>query len=125
MTTAIDAQDIATRYIAAWNEIDPDRRGALVAALWTEDATYRDPMMQGEGHHGIAALIAGVQARFPDFRFVLSGQPDSYGDRLRFSWDLGPEGGEVAVQGTDFAVLAANGRLQTVTGFLDRVPSGA
>ena len=54
-----------------------------------------------------------------------SGQPDGYGDRLRFSWDFGPEGGEAVVQGTDFAVLAADGRLRMVTGFLDRVPAGA
>jgi len=123
--TTTDVRDIATRYIATWNEVDPDRRGALVAALWTEDATYLDPMMQGEGHQGIAALIGGVHARFPDFRFALSGQPDGYGDRLRFSWDFGPEGGEAVVQGTDFAVLAADGRLRMVTGFLDRVPAGA
>lgn len=124
MTTTTDAQAIAARYIAAWNEADPGRRSALVAALWTEDAAYLDPLIQGEGHRGIAALIGGVQARFPDFRFTLSGQPDGYGDRLRFSWDLGPEGGEAVVQGTDFAVLAADGRLRTVTGFLDRVPAG-
>jgi len=118
----IDVQNTAARYIAAWNEADPDRRHALVTALWTEDATYVDPMMQGEGHHGIEALIGGVQARFPDFRFGLSGQPDGYGDRLRFSWDLGPEGGEAVVKGTDFAVLAADGRLRAVTGFFDRAP---
>jgi len=120
-----NARDIAGRYIAVWNEPDPGRRRALVAALWTEDATYLDPMMRGEGHGGIEALIGGVQARFPEFRFTLTGQPDGHGDRLRFSWDLGPEGGEAVVQGTDFAVLAGDGRLRAVTGFLDRVPSGA
>ncbi len=120
----IDARDVAARYIAAWNEADPDRRSTLIATLWTENATYRDPLMEGQRHDGIAALIAGVQSRFPDFRFALSGNPDGYGDRLRFSWDLGPEGGEAVVQGTDFAVLAEDGRLQAVTGFIDRLPSG-
>ena len=119
MATA-DAQNIA-----AWNETDPDRRRALVAALWTEDATYLDPLMKGEGHHGIGGLIEGVQARFPGFRFSLSGQPDGYGDRLRFSWDLGSEGAEPVVQGTDFAVLAEDGRLRAVTGFIDRLPPAA
>lgn len=122
---AINPQDIAARYVAAWNETDPDRRRALVAALWTEDATYGDPVMQGRGQGGIEALIAGVQARFPDFRFAVSGRPDGYGDRVRFSWDLGPEGGEAVVQGTDFATLAGDGRLQAVAGFLDRVPPAA
>ena len=122
---AINPQDIAARYVAAWNETDPDRRHALVSALWTEDASYGDPVMQGRGHGGIESLIAGVQARFPNFRFTVSGRPDGYGDRLRFSWDLGPEGGEAVVQGTDFATLAGDGRLQEVAGFLDRVPPAA
>ena len=123
MTT--NPQDIAARYVAAWNEADPGRRRRLVAALWTEDATYRDPVMEGEGHGGIEALIGGVQARFPGFRFSLSGRPDGYGDRVRFSWDLGPEGAEPVVQGTDFAVLAEDGRLRAVTGFIDRLPPAA
>ncbi len=121
----LDATKIADRYIAAWNESDPARRRALVAALWTEDATYVDPMMRGEGHNGVESLIGDVQAKFPDYRFALSGRPDGYGDRLRFCWDLGPEGGEAVVRGTDFALLAEDGRLRAVTGFIDRLPAGA
>jgi hypothetical protein len=120
-----DAHEIAARYVAAWNETDAGRRRALVAALWTEDASYVDPMMAGEGHDGIEGLIAGVQARFPGFRFSLSGRPNGYGDRLRFSWDLGPDGAEPLVQGTDFAVLAGDGRIRAVTGFIDRLPAQA
>ncbi len=120
--TTMDTRDIATRYIAAWNETDRERRRSLIAALWTEDASYLDPMMKGERHDGIEALIENVQNRFPGLRFALAGQPDGHGDRLRFRWDFGPEGGEAVVQGTDFAVLAEDGRLAAVTGFLDRLP---
>ena len=120
-----DAHDIANRYVACWNERDPERRRALVAALWTEDATYLDPLMRGEGREGIGALIEGVQARFPEFRFSVKDRPDGHADRVRFSWALGPEGGGGVVEGTDFAVLAGDGRLRAVTGFLDRVPAGA
>ena len=117
-----DAQGIATRYIACWNERDPKRRRALLHALWTEDATYLDPLMRAEDRNGVAALIEGVQARFADSRFALTGRADGHADRLRFSWSLGPEGGEAVVEGTDFAELAADGRLRAVTGFLDRAP---
>jgi hypothetical protein len=120
-----DPQGIATRYIACWNERDPERRRALLAALWTEDATYLDPLMRGESRDGIGALIEGVQARFPAFRFAVTGRPDGHADRVRFSWALGPDGGEAVVEGTDFAVLAEDGRLRAVTGFLDRVPPQA
>jgi hypothetical protein len=119
------AQDIAARYIASWNERDPERRRDLLAALWTEDATYLDPLMRAENRDGVAALIEGVQARFAGYRFALTGRADSHADRLRFSWSLGPEGGEAVVEGTDFAELAEDGRLRAVTGFLDRVPPSA
>jgi hypothetical protein len=120
-----DPQDIAARYIECWNERDGERRRTLLAALWTSDATYRDPMMRGEGRDGIGALIEGVQARFPEFRFALKGRADGHADRLRFSWGLGPAGSEAVVEGTDFAELAPDERLRAVTGFLDRVPPGA
>jgi hypothetical protein len=119
-----DAASIAARYIALWNETDPGHRKALMADLWTEGGTYRDPLMQGEGHEQIEALIAGVQGRFPDFRFSLVGEPDGYGDQVRFSWQLGPEGCDGPIKGTDFATLA-NGRLKSVVGFLDQVPAAA
>jgi hypothetical protein len=47
---------------------------------------------------------------------------DGHADYLRFSWELGPEGTEAPIQGTDFAVVEA-GRLARITGFLDRVPA--
>jgi len=120
----IDAASIATRYIALWNEINPDRRKALMADLWSESGTYRDPLMQGDGHDQIDALIAGVHGQFPGFRFALVGQPDGYGDQVRFSWQLGPDGIDGPIKGTDFATLE-NGRLKSVVGFLDQVPAAA
>lgn len=117
-----DPLHLATRYIALWNETDPERRLALLTQYWTEDSIYADPLMQAVGHDQIAALIAAVQARFPGFRFALDGGADGHGDHLRFSWTLGPEGGEAIVRGTDFARLE-EARFKTVTGFLDTVPA--
>ena len=119
-----DATGIATCYIALWNENDPSRRRALLAGIWSEVGTYLDPLMQGQGHDQIDALIAGVHGEFPDFRFALVGQPDGYGDHIRFSWQFGPEGGDGPIKGTDFATLE-NGRLRNVVGFLDQVPAAA
>lgn len=118
--------DIAERYLAIWNEGDDARRRAMIADAWAEDARYSDPLMQGEGRDGIAAMIAGARAQFPGHRFSLAGSPDSHGGNLRFSWTLAPEaGGATVARGTDFAMLDADGRLVRVTGFLDQLPAGA
>ncbi|MFI4934663.1 MAG: nuclear transport factor 2 family protein [Caulobacterales bacterium] len=116
-----DAAAIAQRYIEAWNEKNPERRRTLIAGLWTEDASFVDPVMSGDGHAGIDAVIEGVQNRFPDYRFNLVGQADSFGDHLRLSWALGPGEGDAPVKGTDFATLQ-DGRLKVVTGFFDQIP---
>ncbi len=116
-----DAAQIAQLYVDSWNETDGDRRAGLLADLWTEDARYVDPMMAGQGRTQIDALIAGVHQQFPGFRFTLAGKPDGHGDKVRFSWTLGPDG-QSLVEGTDFGVVE-NGRLSAVTGFLDKVPA--
>ncbi|RYG49252.1 nuclear transport factor 2 family protein [bacterium] len=114
--------ELADRYIAAWNETDPDRRRALIAATYTEGATYLDPLMKGEGHEGLHALVGGVQAQFPGYRFSRTGPVDAHGDHLRFGWALGPEGTPTLVKGTDFCRVE-EGRLASVVGFLDQMPA--
>jgi hypothetical protein len=121
----IDAQGIAQRYIASWNEADGAVRRRLVDELWTEDARYADPMMNADGQDGITNLIGGVHTRFPGYRFALTGQADGHGPYLRFSWSLAPAGGDAVARGTDFAAVAADGRLAQVTGFLDQIPGAA
>jgi SnoaL-like domain len=123
-----DATTIAARYIDLWNEKAPERRRDILAANWARDAKYVDPLMSGDGHDGIDAMIAGVQQRFPEFRFRLIGEPNGYGDHVRFSvrfsWGLGPDGLDSPIKGTDFAVVR-DGRIQSITGFLDQIPMGA
>ena len=119
-----DINIVARRYIELWNEKLPSRRREMLASDWTADAKYVDPLMSGDGRDGVDALIAGVQQRFPDFKFKLIGEPNGYGDQLRFSWGLGPDGVDSPIKGTDFAILK-EGRIRSITGFLDQVPQGA
>lgn len=119
-----DAAKIADAYIAVWNETDPARRRALIGQNWTEDARYVDPLMSGAGQDEISGMIGAVHERFPGFKFSQIGQADGYGDHVRFSWGLGPVGGESLIEGTDFAVVDGD-RLRAVTGFLDKVPASA
>jgi hypothetical protein len=113
-------RELADRYIAAWNETDAGRRRALVARTWTEDGRYCDPKLGGEGHDGIAGMIGAAQEHFPGHLFRRTSPVDAHNDRLRLTWELASEGGGAAVfSGTDFAVVAADGRLRSVTGFFD------
>ena len=119
-----DVTIIAERYIELWNERNAARRRELFTANWTGNASYVDPIMSGDGQSGIDALIAGVHQKFPEFRFTLLGKADGYGNHPRFSWGLGPDGVDSPIKGTDFAVID-NGKIRSITGFLDQVPAGA
>ena len=117
-----DHSTLAAGYIAAWNETDDDRRKQLVTDTFSESVSYRDPVMQGDGHDGVDQLIAGVHERFPGFRFALKGDAEVFGDILRFSWTLGPDGVEAPIEGTDYVVVE-DGLMARVTGYLDKVPA--
>jgi hypothetical protein len=121
--TAYD--DLAQRYIDAWNETDASARRAAVDQLYTADAKYVDPMAVADGREAITTMIGAIQEQFPDFRFRLAGPVDGHHNQARFGWELGPAGSPAPVVGFDVAVSDASGRIQTVLGFLDRVPATA
>jgi hypothetical protein len=114
--------DLVDRYFDAWNETDSARRRELIAATWTSDAVYVDPLLAGNGHDGIDAMIRAVHERFPGHTFHRSSEVDGFANNLRFSWWLETPEGTPIVKGSDFGVLDAGGRLRAVTGFLVQVP---
>jgi hypothetical protein len=117
--------ELAQRYIDAWNETDGDARRAAVDQLYTEDARYIDPLAAAQGREAIAAMIGAVQEQFPGFTFRLAGPVDGHHNQVRFGWELGPAGAEAPIIGFDVAVIDDAGRIQTVLGFLDKVPAAA
>ncbi|MBC3841208.1 nuclear transport factor 2 family protein [Streptacidiphilus sp. 4-A2] len=119
----LNLQDLAERYIATWNETDPAARGQLVADLWAEDGNYTDPLVRAEGADAVDGVLGAVQAQFPGMVFVLGGPVDAHHDIARFTWELGPRGGEALIVGFDVLVADAEGRIKDVHGFLDKVPS--
>ena len=118
----MDFTSVIDRYLAAWNERDPQRRRAAVDDLWAEGGTYTDPLVAAEGREAIDATIAAVQGQFPDFTFRPGQTSDAHHHLGRFTWELGPDGGAAVVVGFDVAVLDDDGRIRDVLGFLDKVP---
>ncbi len=119
---AANADSVIEAYVATWNETDPARRRAGIARAWSEAARYRDPVMASDGHDGVDAMLAGVQARFPGFVLKRTSKVDAHNGSARFSWSLGPAAGPSVVEGVDFCALAPDGRLESVVGFIDKMP---
>lgn len=112
-----DVVDVVDRYIAMWNEVDAARRRGLITRTWVDDASYLDPLLSGEGHDGIDAMVKAVHDQYPGHRFKRTSDVNGHHDRAQFSWELGPERGPALVKGVDFVTLSGDGYLKSVTGF--------
>ncbi len=117
--TVAPIDEVVAGYFALWNETDAAARRAALAATWTADASYRDPLLAAEGHDALDAMVAAVHAQYPGHRFGLTGAIDAYPGRARWSWALAGPDGTPIVAGLDVAVLADDGRLRSVTGFFE------
>ena len=112
-TPARNVNEAVVRYLAAWNERDASRRLELVAKAWTEDGSYLDRVRQGRGHHELDGMIATAQAHFPGYQLHLASGIETHHDHVRFSWIAGGTNeAPLYIKGTDFAVLAEDGRMQ-------------
>ena len=120
-----DATTIVDTYLAMWNETDARRRAQLIERAWTGDGRYADPMLEAQGHAALSDMVAGVHAKFPGHRFRRRSGVDAHHDQLRFAWDLVAPDGAVVVAGIDVGALAADGRLERITGFFGDAPAMA
>ncbi|WP_369255106.1 nuclear transport factor 2 family protein [Streptomyces sp. R35] len=125
MSASNDRYETAVaRYFEAWNAGGQDALAKAVAAAWTTDGRYTDPLADVRGHEQIAALIAAAQEQFPGFAFRRLGAVDGHHDVVRFGWELVSEAdGSAPVAGFDVITLDGEDRIRSVYGFLDRVPA--
>lgn len=114
--------DIVTQYLATWNA-EGVRREQLLSEHWSPQVTYVDPLVDVSGSAAVSAVIDAVRSQFPGFVFTQVSDADAHHHQLRFSWGLGPAQQDPVVIGFDVVVLDADGRIQDVRGFLDRVPA--
>ena len=116
---------VIERYIAIWNETDPEKRRDLVEWAFTEDAVYTDPILLGAGHANLDQMFGVAQAQLPGAQVSLASEPDAHHEWVRFSWALTmPGDSESLIEGTDLARIGDDGRFVQMIGFLDKVPVG-
>ena len=115
--------DLRDRYLACWNETDSQARRALLAEHWAADAHYIDPLVDVQGVDEIDAVMAAAQEQFPGFVFSPHGEVDAHHGVARFGFAFGPAGSEPPILGFDVLATDESGRIESVVGFLDRVPA--
>jgi hypothetical protein len=133
--------ELVERYVALWNEPNPDARRAAIHGLWAEDAKHilqppqemRDaaaaigfpaPTLEARGHDELEARVARAHDEFVaagGFRFRPRAGAARVGDAVMFGWEMVPAGGEEALAaGRDVLVLDARGRIRVDYQFIER-----
>jgi hypothetical protein len=116
-------------YAEAWNTPDATKRRELLDIGLSNDCSYTDPAYEVRGKEELADHIGrsfsgeaydglGAGARIP-----LSSGLDQHHGMFRFTWVLiEPQEQQILLEDMDFVELAADGRLQRITGFFGTFP---
>jgi hypothetical protein len=112
------------RYLAFWNTTDAAEQERLASVAFTEDVGYHAPVGVWTGAQALIDFHDEFLGRMPDAAFVPRQVPDRHHDRVRVQWEIVLAGERSFATGTDVLVLADDGRIASVTTFLDRPPAG-
>lgn len=134
-----DAQELAARYIAVWNEPDSEARRKAIQELWTEDGVHlleppEDVAKRAEeigvtatlDARGYDALVRRVTRAYDEFvapgqyEFRRHGEAAALQDMVKLRWAMVPAGGgEVVAVGIDLLLLGPDGRIRTDYQFIE------
>ncbi|NRQ38834.1 hypothetical protein HII36_44485 [Nonomuraea sp. NN258] len=129
----VDAQDLATRYAAVWNEPDAKVRRAAVEELWAGDGVhvlhppqeireeaarlgFTATTLEARGHDAIEARTARAHEEFVapgEYVFrAAEGSAVRLNRVVKFAWEMVPAGGGDAVGGgLEMVILDDDGRI--------------
>ena len=127
------AAELAEKYVALWNEPDAERRGRMIAKLWTEDGRHilQPPQeiraiaaqpgigltatLEAHGYEEIEARAASAYEHWvgsEGLSFQARADADRLGDVVKFHWEAVAGDGTLFAVGLSFLVLAADGRIE-------------
>lgn len=133
--------ELVERYLAMWNEPDPEARRAAVRVLWAEDGVqvlqppeemrqaaakvgFVNAVLEARGHDELEARVTRAYEEFVasgEFRFRSRKDAVALGDVVRFGWEMAPaDGGDATAAGTEFVVVDPRGRIRADYQFIER-----
>ena len=128
-----EAEQLVDRYLALWNEPDPERRRRMIAELWTEDGSQilQPPQeireiaaspgigmaatLEARGHAELEARAATSYEQWVSsdgLSFRRRDDVDRLHDVVKFHWEAVSQDGQVTAVGLVFLILATDGRIR-------------
>jgi hypothetical protein len=137
----ITPTELVERYVAMWNDEDPDARTAAVHELWAQDGAhilqppeemlgeakrigFINPVLEARGYDALEARVTRAHQEFVasgEFRFRPRDRAVQIGDVIKFGWEMVPAaGGNATATGLEFLLLDAQGRIRCDYQFIER-----
>jgi hypothetical protein len=133
------ANELGDRYVAVWNEGDPERRLAMVVELWAPEGEHvlmppqevrqaaaemkMNSMFEVRGHREIDVRVSDAYERFiarGEYAFRRRDDAERLRDVVKFRWEMvSTEDGSVAGVGLEFLVIDAEGRIRSDYQFIE------
>lgn len=112
-----NAQDLADRYAAVWNETDPEVRRTSIAALWRPDGVHYVKERVAKGYAELQTRVTSSHeknVRDNGNRFRARPGAQRLRDAVTFFWEMLPRDSETVLAfGVEFLVLDANDQIVT------------
>jgi hypothetical protein len=126
----IDAQQLADRYVAVWNETDAEARRHAIMSLWVPDGLHYVDTREARDYAALEQRIAGshdknVRVNRNTFRAVRNAR--ALRDVVTFNWEMRPQDSErVLATGLEILIVDDAGKILVDYQFvLGRAPAGA
>jgi hypothetical protein len=135
-----NADALADRYVALWNEPDADRRRSAIAELWTANGAHilqpqqemreiaarpgigLTATLEARGHSALEARATTAYEEFisaGEFRFQRRDDVERLADVVKFTWEMVSRDGNVAGTGLEFLIVAPDGRIERDYQFIE------
>jgi hypothetical protein len=126
VSTNSSFNQLVDRYVATWNEKDPQIRRKMIDELWAEDCAYFNRLFVCQGRDMVEAAISTAHNEYFAKGFCFKSQNDAYGHHngIKFGWVMVTTAtGEVDTFGHEFVILNNEGQIVTDYQFGVRPPA--
>jgi len=118
-----DAQQLADRYVAVWNETDATRRRVAITELWMPTGEHYVRAREVRGYDELEVRITGSHEkniRQNGHRFRAARDARALHDAVIFHWEMLPACGDaVLATGMMVLILDPEGRIRIDYQFVD------
>jgi hypothetical protein len=117
----MDAQALAERYVAVWNEPDAEARRRVIVTLWAPEGIHCARTIEARGHEALEKRVTASHernVRDRGFRFRALDDARDLRDLALFGWVMHPADAPGQIEATGHAVLLMDGEGRIVADYL-------